>query len=189
MVLWAEFEDGRYVEGESNIPEAKGKIKHIGCNPDNPKGLPQAIEDINEADLIVIGPGSLYTSIIPNLLVPEILQALIDRNVPSIYLCNIISQVGETDGYAVSDYVRVLDEIAGVRLFDVVLAQKHPPSERSLQHYASSGSHFTVLDRDSLAAIGCPVLIANIMQEKPNGTVCHDSEKLAGVLMRWYNRQ
>ncbi|MCX5933307.1 MAG: YvcK family protein [Pseudanabaena sp. LacPavin_0818_WC45_MAG_42_6] len=189
MVLWAEFEDGRYVEGESNIPEAKGKIKHIGCNPDNPKGLPQAIEDINEADLIVIGPGSLYTSIIPNLLVPEILQALIDRNVPSIYLCNIMSQVGETDGYAVSDYVRVLDEIAGVRLFDVVLAQKHPPSERSLQHYASSGSHFTVLDRDSLAAIGCPVLIANIMQEKPNGTVCHDSEKLAGVLMRWYNRQ
>lgn len=89
-----------------------------------------------------------------------------------------MSQVGETDGYAVSDYVRVLDEIAGVRLFDVVLAQKHPPSERSLQHYASSGSHFTVLDRDSLAAIGCPVLIANIMQEKPNGTVCHDSENL-----------
>ncbi|MEI6065340.1 MAG: gluconeogenesis factor YvcK family protein, partial [Pseudanabaena sp. ELA748] len=74
MVLWAEFEDGRYVEGESNIPEARGKIKHIGCKPDDPKGLPQAIEDINDADLIIIGPGSLYTSIIPNLLVPEILQ-------------------------------------------------------------------------------------------------------------------
>lgn len=189
MMLWAEFEDGRYVEGESNIPKAKGKIKHIGCKPDNPQGLPQAIEDINEADLIVIGPGSLYTSIIPNLLVPEILQALIARNVPSIYLCNIMSQVGETDGYAVSDYVRVLDEIAGVRLFDVVLAQKHPPSERSLQHYASSGSHFTYLDRDSLNAMGCPILVANIMREKDNGTVCHDSEKLAGVLMRWYNRQ
>jgi uncharacterized cofD-like protein len=189
MVLWAEFEDGRYVEGESNIPKAKGKIKHIGCKPDNPQGLPQAIEDINEADLIVIGPGSLYTSIIPNLLVPEILQALIARNVPSIYLCNIMSQVGETDGYAVSDYVRVLDEIAGVRLFDVVLAQKHPPSERSLQHYASSGSHFTYLDRDSLNAMGCPILVANIMREKDNGTVCHDSERLAGVLMRWYNRQ
>jgi uncharacterized cofD-like protein len=189
MVLWAEFEDGRYVEGESHIPEARGKIKHIGCKPDNPKGLPQAIEDINEADLIVIGPGSLYTSIIPNLLVPEILQALIDRNVPSIYLCNIMSQVGETDGYAVSDYVRVLDELAGVRLFDVVLAQKYPPSERSLQHYAASGSHFTNLDRDNLATMGCPILMANIMREKDNGTVCHDSEKLAGVLMRWYNRQ
>ncbi|MBD2318932.1 gluconeogenesis factor YvcK family protein [Phormidium tenue] len=189
MVLWAEFEDGRYVEGESNIPKAKGKIKHIGCKPNNPQGLPQAIEDINEADLIVIGPGSLYTSIIPNLLVPEILKALIERNVPSIYLCNIMSQVGETDGYAVSDYVRVLDEIAGVRLFDVVLAQKHPPSERSLQHYASSGSHFTYLDRDSLNAMGCPILVANIMREKDNGTVCHDSERLAGVLMRWYNRQ
>ena len=188
VVLWAEFEDGRYVEGESKIPEAKGKIKHIGCKPDNPKGLPQAVEDINEADLIVIGPGSLYTSIIPNLLVPEILQALIDRHVPSIYLCNIMSQVGETDDYSVSDYVRVLDEIAGVRLFDVVLVQKQPPSERSLQHYASFGSYFTHLDRDNLAAISCPVLIANIMLEKNNATVCHDSEKLAGVLMRWYNR-
>ena len=189
VVLWAEFEDGRYVEGESKIPEAKGKIKHIGCKPDNPKGLPQAVEDISEADLIVIGPGSLYTSIIPNLLVPEILQALIDRHVPSIYLCNIMSQVGETDGYSVSDYVRVLDEIAGVRLFDVVLVQKQPPSERSLQHYASFGSYFTHLDLDNLAVISCPVLIANIMLEKNNATVCHDSEKLAGVLMRWYNRQ
>jgi 2-phospho-L-lactate transferase/gluconeogenesis factor (CofD/UPF0052 family) len=100
-----------------------------------------------------------------------------------------MSQVGETDGYTASDYVRVLDDIAGVRLFDVVLVQKHPPSERSLQHYASFGSHFTHLDREELAAMGCPVLIANIMQEKKNGTVCHDSEKLAGVLMRWYNRQ
>lgn len=189
MVLWAELEDGRYVEGESNIPEAKGKIKHIGCKPSDPKGLPQAIEDINEADLIVIGPGSLYTSIIPNLLVPEILKALIDRNVPSIYLCNIMSQVGETDGYAVSDYVRVLDELAGVRLFDVVLVQKNPPSERSLQKYASVGSHLTHLDRENLAAMHCPILIANIMREKDNGTVCHDSDKLAGVLMRWYNRQ
>jgi len=189
VVLWAEFEDGRYVEGESNIPEARGKIKHIGCTPNNPQGLPQAIEDINEADLIVIGPGSLYTSIIPNLLVPEILQALIERTVPSIYICNIMSQVGETDGYTVSDYVRILDELAGVRLFDVVLVQKNPPSERSLQHYASFGSHFTDLDREHLASMRCPVLMANIMREKDNGTVCHDSEKLAGVLMRWYNRQ
>ncbi|OIP76979.1 MAG: hypothetical protein AUK48_04970 [Oscillatoriales cyanobacterium CG2_30_44_21] len=189
MVLWAEFEDGRYVEGESNIPEARGKIKYFGSKPDNPKGLPQAIEDIKEADLIVIGPGSLYTSIIPNLLVPEILQALCDRTVPSIYLCNIMSQVGETDGYAVSDYVKVLDDLAGIRLFDVVLVQRDQPSERSLNHYASFGSHFTELDRHNLATMNCPILTANVMLEKSNGTVCHDSEKLAGVIMRWYNRQ
>ena len=189
MVLWAEMEDGRYIEGESNIPEARGKIKQIGCHPENPQGLPQAIEDIKEADLIIIGPGSLYTSIIPNLLVPEILQAISDRHVPSIYLCNIMSQVGETDGYTVSDYVKVLDDLAGIRLFDVVLVQKHPPSEKALQQYGAVGSHFTELDRDNLAALQCPVLVANIMQEKSNGTVCHDSERLAGVLMRWYNRQ
>lgn len=189
MVLWAEMEDGRYVEGESNIPKAKGRIKYIGCQPENPKGLPQAIADIQEADLIVIGPGSLYTSIIPNLLVPEIRQALSDRRVPSIFLCNIMSQVGETDGYRVSDYVRVLDEVAGLRLFDVVLVQKHLPSQRSLDHYASFGSHFTELDRDNLINIGCAVLTANVMKEKSNATVCHDSDSLAGAIMRWYNRQ
>jgi uncharacterized cofD-like protein len=183
------MEDGRYVEGESNIPKAKGRIKYIGCQPENPKGLPQAITDIYEADLIVIGPGSLYTSIIPNLLVPEIRQALRDRRVPSIFLCNIMSQVGETDGYRVSDYVRVLDEVAGLRLFDVVLVQKHLPSQRSLDHYASFGSHFTELDRDNLINIGCAVLTANVMKEKSNATVCHDSDSLAGAIMRWYNRQ
>jgi 2-phospho-L-lactate transferase/gluconeogenesis factor (CofD/UPF0052 family) len=100
-----------------------------------------------------------------------------------------MSQVGETDGYRVSDYVRVLDEIAGLRLFDVVLVQKHLPSQRSLDHYASFGSYFTELDRDNLNGMGCPVLTANVMQEKSNATVCHDSDRLAGVIMRWYNRQ
>ncbi|MDX2254283.1 MAG: gluconeogenesis factor YvcK family protein [Pseudanabaenaceae cyanobacterium bins.39] len=189
MVLWAEMEDGRYIEGESNIPEARGKIKRIGCYPEQPKGLPKAIEDIQEADLIVIGPGSLYTSIIPNLLVPEIRQALIDRQVPSIYICNMMSQVGETDGYRVSDYVRVLDEIANARLFDAVLVQQPMPSERSLQHYASFGSYFTELDRDNLAKMNCDILTANVMLEKSNATVCHDSNRLARVVMRWYNRQ
>jgi uncharacterized cofD-like protein len=189
VVLWAKLEDGRYIEGESNIPRAKGMIAQVGCSPGNPKALPQAIADINDADCIIIGPGSLYTSIIPNLLVPEIREAIANRQAPCIYICNIMNQPGETDGYTVADHVRAIDRVADLRLFDVVLVQKQPPSERSLQHYQENGSRFTQLDRDGLVALNCPILLADVMIENSNGSIKHDSDKLAGVLMRWYNRQ
>lgn len=187
--LWAELQDGRRIEGESNIPEANGKIARIGCTPNNPIALPQAVADIAEADCIIIGPGSLYTSICPNLLVPGILEAIADSQAPCIYVCNIMSQPGETDGYTVADYVRTLDRVAGVRLFDVVLVQKYKPSDNALQNYAKSGATFTDLDRDGLVELNCPILLANVMQEMPDGKVRHDPDRLAGVLMRWYNRQ
>jgi uncharacterized cofD-like protein len=191
VMLWAEMEDGRRIEGESNIPEAGGIIKKIGCEPENPIALPQAIADIEAADFIIIGPGSLYTSIIPNLLVPGILDAIVQRkrHAPCVYVCNIMSQPGETDHYSVSDHVRAIDRVAQTRLFDVVLAQKNPPSEQALQKYRDSGSDFIAIDREELGALGCPLLLANIMKENRDGTVKHDPDKLAGVLMRWYNRQ
>ena len=189
VALWAELEDGRRIEGESNIPEANGRIAQIGCTPANPVALPQAVADIAEADCIIIGPGSLYTSICPNLLVPGILEAIDNSQAPCIYICNIMSQPGETDGFTVADYVRVLDQVAGGRLFDVVLVQKCQPSANSLQHYDKVGAHFTQLDRDGLVELNCPILLANVMQEMPEGKVRHDPDRLAGVLMRWYNRQ
>ncbi len=189
MTLWADLADGRHIVGESNISNAGGVIVNFGCDPPEPKALPEAIAAIASADLIVIGPGSLYTSIIPNLLVPEILSALCNRKAPAIFVCNIMSQVGETVGYAVSDYVKVLDSLAGVRLFDAVLVQKTPPSPEVLAHYQQSGCDFTPLDRPALRELQCPVVIADVMREKSDGTVCHDPERLAGVLMRWYNRQ
>jgi uncharacterized cofD-like protein len=189
VVLWARFEDGRYVEGESQIPLVRSRIVEFGCKPERPAAVPQTIKDIADADFIIIGPGSLYTSIIPNLLVPEILTALKNRQVPCVYVCNVMSQEGETDGFTISDYVETLDRVAGARLFDVVLVQKDPPSERSLAHYRKYGAEFTVFDRERLSVLKCPVLLANVMAEREDGTVRHDSDKLAGVLMRWYNRQ
>jgi uncharacterized cofD-like protein len=189
VVLWAKLSNGQYVEGESNISAAHGIIEQIGCNPPNPRAVPQAVIDINEADCITIGPGSLYTSIIPNLLVPEIMRAIANRQAPCIYICNIMSQIGETEGYTVADHVRALDRIAGTRLFDAILVQKNSPSPRSLSYYQSQGSHFTELDREQLVALNCPILLADVMKETPEGKIRHDSDKLAGVLMRWYNRQ
>jgi uncharacterized cofD-like protein len=188
VVLWAVLEDGQYIEGESSISEANGVIRQFGCKPDHPKAVPQAVKAIAEADCIIISPGSLYTSIIPNLLVPEILEAIAKRQVPCIYICNIMSQMGETQDYTVADHVDALDTIAGTRLFDAVLVQKTPPSSQSLAKYADQGSHFIEVDRDHLVELNCPILLADVMKESPNGSVSHDSDKLSGVLMRWYNR-
>ncbi|MEB3189636.1 MAG: gluconeogenesis factor YvcK family protein [Snowella sp.] len=187
--LWAELEDGRYIEGESLITEAGGKIKHFGCHPPNPPALPAAIRAIEEADYIIIGPGSLYTSVIPNLLVPDIQAAIAGADVPRIYICNIMTQSGETEGYSVSDHLKKIDEMSEYRLFDAVLVQRTPPSPAALKHYAEENCHPVYIDREEIAALGCRIVIANVMQESETGRVRHDPFRLARVLLRWYSGQ
>ncbi|BAU63508.1 hypothetical protein STA3757_08730 [Stanieria sp. NIES-3757] len=185
--LWAEFEDGRIIEGESNIPQAGGKIVSIGCFPANPPAVPAAIKAIREADYIIIGPGSLYTSIIPNLLVPEICQAIAKADVPRIYVCNIMTQPGETEGYTVADHIRAIDRISNQKLFDAVLVHKKPPSPQSLQKYALENSHPVFVDREDVGNLGRRIVLANVMDEdEETGYVRHNSNRLAKVLLRWY---
>lgn len=187
--LWAELADGRRIEGESKITEAKGKIVQIGCTPNRPPALPRALKAIQEADLIIFGPGSLYTSIIPNLLVPDLVKAIARQQVPRIYVCNVMTQPGETDGYSVADHVRALDRVCGKRIFDAVLVQKNPPSPLSLAHYAVGQSYPVPIDREELVRCGCRVILADIIDEdRQTHLVRHNSQKLARILLRWYNR-
>lgn len=188
MRLWAELADGRIIEGESNITEAAGKIVRIGCTPANPPALPKALQAIAEADYIVIGPGSLYTSIIPNLLVPDITAAIARSKVPRVYVCNIMTQPGETDGFTVSDHIRTIDEVCGAQLFDVVLVQKTSPSAQSLIRYAQEGSHPVFFDREAVGLLGRRAIVANVMDEDEQGLLRHNSERLARILLRWYTR-
>ena len=154
VYLWAELADGRRIEGESDITEAGGKIVKIGCTPENPPALPKVLQAIKEADYIIIGPGSLYTSVIPNLLVPEIAEAILlrtanaiaSKNIPSIYICNIMTQPGETTGYSVADHIRAIDLACGQRLFDTVLVQGKSPSGQALIKYAQENSHPVFLE-------------------------------------------
>ncbi|MEM8719702.1 MAG: gluconeogenesis factor YvcK family protein [Cyanobacteria bacterium P01_G01_bin.39] len=186
--LWAEMEDGRLIEGESNIPQAQGRIKNIGCIPANPPALPTAVKAIQEAEYIIIGPGSLYTSIIPNLLVPEIRDAIAKANVPRIYICNIMTQPGETEGYSVADHIREIDRVSKRKLFDAVLVHRKPPSPRSLEHYALENSHPVELDRQEIAQLHRRIVMANVMEEDSvTGHVRHSSSQLARVLLRWYS--
>lgn len=186
--LWAELSDGRHIEGESKIPEAGGRIVNVGCSPSHPPALPRAIKAIQEADFIVFGPGSLYTSIIPNLLVPEIAEAIADRKVPRIYVCNVMTEPGETLNYAVSDHIRAIDKACSKPLFDAVLVQRRGPSEMSLQRYAQVGAAPVCLDRETVLSSGRRIILANVMEESPYGSVRHHPQRLAKVLMRWYSR-
>ncbi|WP_019508040.1 gluconeogenesis factor YvcK family protein [Pleurocapsa sp. PCC 7319] len=186
--LWAEMEDGRLIEGESNIPQAGGKIKSIGCMPANPPALPSAVAAIEDADYIIIGPGSLYTSIIPNLLVPDIRDAIANADVPRIYICNIMTQPGETEGYSVADHIREIDRVSKQKLFDAVLVHRKPPSPVSLKRYALENSHPVYLDRQEIAKLNRRIVMANVMEEdQVKGHVRHNSNQLARVLLRWYS--
>ena len=185
--LWATLSDGRRIEGESNITKAKGNIDEIGCLPANPPALSQAVEAIETADYIIVGPGSLYTSIIPNLLVPELVEALAARKVPRIYICNIMTEPGETQGYTVSEHIQAIDRACGQYLFDAVLVQKRMPSAAAIDRYLKEGSTPVILDRKTVIDSGRRIIIANVMDEN-NSTVRHDPERLARVLMRWYAR-
>lgn len=189
MRLWAELTDGRRIEGESNITEARGKIARIGCIPANPPALPKALQAIQEADYLIIGPGSLYTSIIPNLLVPEIADAIAQSQAPRIYVCNIMTQPGETDGYTVADHIRSIDRVTGQKLFDAVLVQKTSPSAQSLIRYAQEQSHPVFFDREDVVRLGRRTIVANVMDEDAaTGLLRHNSDRLARVLLRWYGR-
>ncbi|MBE9118056.1 YvcK family protein [Lusitaniella coriacea LEGE 07157] len=185
--LWADLEDGRHIEGESNISDAGGKICAVGCIPSTPPALPAAIKAIEEADYIIIGPGSLYTSVIPNLLVPGIRSAIARSTAPRIYVCNIMTQPGETEGYSVSDHIRAIDEICGRRLFDAVVVHGRVPTAQALIRYAQENSHPVFLDREDVTRLGRRIVLANIMHEDPeSGYVRHDPQRLAKVLFRWY---
>ena len=110
------------VEGESQIPEASGRVSRVWLEPDNAPAFPEVVQAILRAQLIVVGPGSLYTSILPNLLVPNISEAIRASEALKIYVCNVATQPGETDGYSAKDHVRVLEDHVGDDLFDIVLA-------------------------------------------------------------------
>ncbi|MGF1538353.1 MAG: uridine diphosphate-N-acetylglucosamine-binding protein YvcK [Elainellaceae cyanobacterium] len=186
--LWAEMADGRRIEGESNIAKARGKVVKVGCSPADPPAVPKVLQAIREADYVVIGPGSLYTSIIPNLLVPEITHAIAACRAPRVYVCNIMTEPGETDDYTVADHIRAIDTACGGPLFDAVLVQGRSPSENVLAHYSSVGAAPVFLDREAVRRLERRIIIANVMAERPDGQVRHSSEQLAGVLMRWYSR-
>lgn len=188
MKLGAEFEDGRTVHGESNIPEAHGQIKKLFTEPANCQALPEAIDAIGDADLIILGPGSLYTSVIPNLLVDGIVEAILKSKAKKIYVCNIMTQPGETTDYTVASHINALFKHAkGKKIVDAVLVNNRLPEVIS-EGYAKMGSIPVRLDMENITPIGIEVVSQKLIQENKEGLVRHSSNRVARAIHYWYRK-
>jgi uncharacterized cofD-like protein len=161
------------VDGESKIPKQQGLVKRVWLEPENPHAFPPAVQALLAADLILVGPGSLYTSLLANLLVPDILASLKASRALKFYICNIATQPGETDGYTCSDHVQAIERYTNGRIFDLILCNnKQNPN-------MSNGIEFVELDDEVQAnyAVYCTNLIDS------NSLIHHDSEKLAKTIL------
>jgi uncharacterized cofD-like protein len=179
--LRALLEDGSEICGETAIAEAGRKIRRIFLDPESAEPYEQAIEAIRNAELICIGPGSVYTSVIPNLLVPGIAQALRENSAPKAYVCNVMTQPGETDSFTASEHVTAIQVNTQARLFDHVVVNTGVPSSGALDKYRESGQYMVEPDTDRIRAMGFRILQGNFMSE--SDFVRHDPLKVAARLV------
>jgi len=191
--LWAELENGERLEGESKIGKATSPIVRLGCTPERPPALPRALDAIANADLIVLGPGSLYTSLLPNLLVPELVAAISRSKAPRLYICNLMTQPGETDGLDVGGHLRAIEaQLASLgidqRLFTAVLAQEDLGASTLVDHYRLQGAEPVTCDARQLRRQGYQVLQAPLQGARPTATLRHDPRSLALAVMRFYKQ-
>lgn len=180
--LGAELVDGRVVYGESNITADPVAIKKVHILPADVTPLPEALLALQEADAIVLGPGSLYTSVIPNLLVPGIAQAIADSNATKIYACNVMTQPGETTGYTASDHLRAILQHTTPELVDYVLVNTAAIEPALLQRYQAEGAEPVVIDADGLRQLGAKVVADELITQED--VVRHDSQRLARAVFR-----
>lgn len=188
MKLVAELEDGRIIHGESNIPEAHGKIKRLFTDPENCRALDDVIEAIKDADLIILGPGSLYTSVIPNLLIKQISEEVAISQAKKIYVCNIMTQPGETDNYNVSTHVNAIIDHAGSKIIDAVLVNDSLPNNLAVK-YKAANSFPVKLDTDNVKKSGVRIVSKKLIEESKEGLVRHSSNRVARAIYHWYRKE
>lgn len=181
MYLHAEMEDGTIVSGESNIPKAKKKIKRVFLSPDHIEPLPEAVEAIEKAHLIVIAPGSLYTSILPNMIIPEIGRALQCARGKVVYVCNVMTQDGETNGYTASDHVQAIRDHVGFSCIDAIVVHNAPISAGIQKLYEQENAAPVIYDIERLLDLGLEIIEGDIVNTSQT-SLRHDTQKVARLL-------
>lgn len=179
--LVAEMEDGSLVEGESSIPLARKAIKRVYIVPGDVPPVGSALEAIREADACILGPGSLYTSVLPNLLVPGIAEALRQTQAVKIYICNVMTQPGETDGYTASRHVKAIIDHVGPGVIDYVVVNAQAVAPHLKEVYARQEAYPVPPDVTAIEALGVKAVKANIISE--TNLVRHDPVKLSRTIM------
>ena len=174
--------DGSIVEGESQIPLAKKRIRKVHLYPPDAEPVPSSLEAIRSADAIIFGPGSLYTSILPNLLVDGIAEAVRESKAVKIYICNVMTQPGETDGYTASMHAKAILDHAGAGVIDYILVNSAPIAEEMRGAYASEGAYPVEVDEEAIEALGVRFIKADLINE--TNVVRHDPVKLSRNIMK-----
>lgn len=178
--LCAKMLDGRVIKGESEIPEAHGQIVDVFLEPRRCTPPEEVFKVIAEADCIVLGPGSLYTSVIPPLLIDGIADAIKKAKAPKIYICNVMTQPGETDRYSAADHLQAIHHHVGGRIVDYIVVNLAPPSKLR-QKYQKTGAHPIKADLARLRTMQVTPISANLVNEET--AVRHDPVYLAETIM------
>ena len=185
VTLVAEFSDGRVLSGETAIAKAGGTIERLGLLPERPRCSRRVVDAIRRADVIVAGPGSLYTSVLPPLLVPAITDAILSSRAVRILVANLMTEAGETDGFGLLEHLLTIERHLGRQLFDCVIYNTTPVPEALAAAYAERRAapirtgtfELSALDRFGVRAIGVPLL-----SEHPAGKIRHHPERLAAAI-------
>ncbi len=189
VVLEATFENGTKIQGESKICDFKKaqdcRIQSIHLLPEHPAALPEAIQAIQGADLILLGPGSLYTSVIPNLLVDGIADAVCASHCLKIYICNIMTQDGETEGMTASDHVKALLDHSGPGLIDICLCNSAPVRPGLVERYREEDAVPIVVDKEAIEALGVELITRPLASETLN-YARHSFARLSAAVMEIY---
>lgn len=184
VTLVGEFTDGTFVEGETNITSAQKPLRNIRIEPNNCRACPEAVDAIESADLILLGPGSLYTSILPNLLIQDIYNSVLKSDAYKAYILNVMTQPGETDGFRASDHLHTLVEHTDPRIIDACFVNVETIPRELVEKYRQKGAVPVTLDLERIREKGYQVVEGEIL--KTDGLLRHDPERLARLVFDHY---
>ena len=186
VTLVGEFTDGTSLEGETTITDAAKPLRNIRLKPDDCKAAQEAVDAISVADIIIMGPGSLYTSIIPNLLIGEIRDAVLNSDAYRVYICNAMTQPGETTNFSAYDHLNTLLEHTDPRIVNACFVNTGTVDEPILERYRKAGSIPVQLDLDRIRDKGYEILTGDAL--KIDGQIRHDSEKIMKQILDHYSK-
>jgi len=181
VTLEAELEDGTIVAGETNISKSQKRIRRLRLVPRRVRPVLEVIEAIRAADLILVGPGSLYTSIIPNLMVEQVTEAILRARATCVYIANLMTQPGETQDYSVADHVRAIYEHTRQGLFNFVVINRTRVTPRLLRRYAAQGAEPVEPSLEELQRMGLSYVTADLLHQ--DGVIRHDQARLTNLLL------
>ena len=181
VILVAQHKDGSITEGENKIPKAHKPISRVSLRPARSQATPEAMKAIEEAQIIILGPGSLYTSIIPNLLIKGITDSIAASAAVKVYVCNVMTQPGETDGYKVSDHIKTLTSHSHPRIIDYCIANSGVIPAEMLERYRQQNSCPVVNDRENIENMGYRLIEDDFVVS--DDVIRHDHLKLAKIIL------